>query len=121
MAVRDITKFVKINDIDLTNLMSLKGDNLKNPFLCYVNINSLRHKIVDLRQFLEQTGIEIVAVSETKFSDEFPDSKFFIDGCTFPVYRRDGNNHAGRLIVFTKKDLESTEIEVICLELTISS
>ena len=51
---RDVTKFVTINHIDLTNLMSLKGDNLKNPFLCYLNINSLHCKIVDLRQILER-------------------------------------------------------------------
>ena len=44
----------------------------------------------------------------------------------FPAYRRDKNNHRGGLIVFTTKDLitkrmkdlESTEIEVISLELT---
>ena len=125
---RDITEFMSINDIDLTNLMSLKGDNLKNPFLSYLNINSLRYKIVDLRHILEQTGIEIVAVSETKLSEEFPDSQFFIDGYTFPAYRRDRNSYGGGLIVFTRKDLitkriielESTEIEVICLELTIA-
>ena len=125
---RDITEFTSINYIDLTNLMSLKGDNLKNPFLSYLNINSLRYKIVDLRHILEQTGIEIVAVSETKLSEEFPDSQFFIDGYTFPAYRRDRNSYGGGLIVFTRKDLitkriielESTEIEVICLELTIA-
>ena len=101
----DITKFVTINDIDLTNLMSLKGDNLKNPFLCYLNINSLHYKIVDFRQILEQTGTEIVAVIDTKLSVEFPDSQFFIDGYRFPAYRRDRNNHGGRLIVFTERDL----------------
>ena len=89
---RDITEFKSINDIDLTDLMSLKGDNLKNPFLSYLNINNWRYKIVDLRHILEQTGIEIVAVSETKLSEEFPDSQFFIDGYTFPAYQRDRNS-----------------------------
>ena len=77
---------------------------------------------------LKQTGVEIVTVSETKLSEEFPDSQFFIDGYTFPAYRRDRNKHGGGLIVFTKKDLitkrkkefESTDLEVICLELSIS-
>ena len=91
----DITEFMTINDIDLTELKSLKGDNPKNPFLCYLNINSLRYKITDLRYILKQTGIEIVAVSETKLSEEFPDSQFFIDGYTFPAYRRDRNKHGG--------------------------
>ena len=82
------------------NIMSLKGDNLKNPFLSYLNINGLRYKFVDLRQILEQTGIEIVAVSETKLSEEFPDSQFFIDGYMFPAYRRGRNDHGGGSIVF---------------------
>ena len=124
----DITEFMTINDIDLTELKSLKGDNPKNPFLCYLNINSLSYKITDLRYILRQTGIKIVAVSETKLSVEFPDSQFFIDGYTFPVFQRDRNKHGGGLIVFTKKDLitkrkkefESTDLEVIWLELTVS-
>ena len=125
---KDITESKTINDIDLSELKSLKGDNPKNPFLCYLNINSLCYKITDLRYILKQTGIEIVAVSETKLSEEFPDSQFFIDEYTFPACRRDRNKHGGGLIVFTKKDLitkrkkefESTDFEVICLELTIS-
>ena len=59
----DITKFMTINNIDLTELKSLKGDNPKNPFLCYLNINSLHYKITDLRYILKQTGIKIIAVS----------------------------------------------------------
>ena len=117
-----------IIDIDLTELKSLKGDNPKNLFLCCLNINSLRYKITDLGYILKQTGIEIIGVSETKLSEEFPDSQVFIDGYTFPANRRDKNKHGGGLIVFTKKDLitkckkefESTDLEVICLELTIS-
>ena len=42
--IRDITEFVTINDIDLSNLMSLEGDNLKNPYPCYLNIISLRYR-----------------------------------------------------------------------------
>ena len=124
----DITEFMTINDIDLTELKSLKGDNPKSPFLCFLNINSLRYKITDLRYILKHTGIEIVAVSDTKLSEEFPDAQFFIDGYTFPAYRRDRNKHGGGLIVFTKKDpitkrkkeFESTDLEIICLELTVS-
>ena len=102
---KDITEFKTINNIDLSELKSLQGDNPKNPFLCYLNINSLRYKITDLKYILKQTGIKIVAVSETKLSEEFPDSQFFIDEYTFPAYQRDRNKHGGGLIVFAKKDL----------------
>ena len=42
--------------------MLLEGDNLKNPFLSYLNINSLRYKIVDFRQILEQIGRAVSAI-----------------------------------------------------------
>ena len=48
--------FENLESIDLGKLKELKGKNLKNPFLCYLNINSLRNKIVDLRYVLAQTG-----------------------------------------------------------------
>ena len=45
----------------------------------------MRYKIVDLRHILEQTGIEIVAVSETKLSEEFPDSQFLLMDICFQL------------------------------------
>ena len=43
---------------------------------------------MDLRYVLAQTGIELLAVSETKLSENFPDAQFYVEG----------------LMVFTKKD-----------------
>ena len=34
-------------DLDLTDLTNLKHTNLQNPFIAYLNINSLRYKIID--------------------------------------------------------------------------
>ena len=106
----------------------MKDKNLKNPFLCYLNINSLRHKIIDLRHILIHTGVEIVVIGETKLDSEFPDDQFHIDGYSFPPYRHDRNQHGGGLLMFTRKDLitrrlenfESSNIEMICIELIIS-
>ena len=73
--------FKNLEGIDLgklKELKELKGKNLKNPFLCYLNINSLRNKIVGLRYVLAQTGIELLAVSETKLSKNFPDAQFYV-------------------------------------------
>ena len=120
--------FENFESIYLGKLKELKGKNLKNPFLYYLNINSLRNKIVDLRYVLAQTGIELLAVSETKLSENFPDAQFYVEGYNFPPYRRDRNSNGGGLMVFAKKDLitrrikelESTEIEIISLELTVS-
>ena len=99
-----------------------------DSLLCYLNINSLRNKIVDLRYVLAQTGIELLAVSETKLIENFPDAQSYVEGYNFPPYRRDRNTNGGSLMVFTKtdlitgriKELESTKIEIISLELTVS-
>ena len=69
-----------------------------------------------------------MAISETKLSDKFPNEQFSIEGYSFPPYRRDRNQRGGGLMVFIKKDvitkrlieLESSLIEVICIELTVS-
>ena len=90
-------------NIDLSELKALKNNHIENPFICYLNINSLRYKIVDPRHVLETTGLEIVAISETKVSDEFRNEQFSIEGYSFPPYRRDMNQHGGGLMVFIKK------------------
>ena len=109
-------------------MKALKDKNLKNPFLCYLNINSLRHKIIDLRHILIHTGVESVVIGESKLDSEFPDDQFHIDGYSFPPYRRDRNQHGGGLLMFTRNDLitrrlenfKSSNIEMICIELIIS-
>ena len=83
---------------------------------------------MDLRYLLAQTGTELLAVSETKLSENFPDAQFYVNGYNFPSYRRDRNTNGGGLMVFTKKDLitrrikelESTKIQIISLESTVS-
>ena len=115
-----------LNNIDLSGLKLLKDK--KNPFLCHLNINSLHHKIVDLGHVLNQTGIEIVAISETKLCSDFPDAQFQVDGYAYPPYRKDRTKHGGGIMVFVKNDLitkrkqefESDSVETISLELTIS-
>ena len=107
------------NNIDLTaqNSKPQKSFHLSPKYKSF-----LRNKIVDLRHILFETGLEIVAISETKLCSEFPDSQFKIEGYSFPPHRKDRTKHGGGLLVFTnrQKDLESDLLEIICLELVIS-
>ena len=124
----DNNHFEISNDIDISELKALKDKNLKNPFLCYLNINSLRHKIIYLRHILIHNGVEIVVIGETKLDAEFSDDQFHIDGDSFPPYRGDRDQHGGGLLMFTRNDLitrclenfESSNIQMICTELIIS-
>ena len=116
------------NNVDLSALKQLKTDNFKNPSICHLNINHLRNKIIDLRHVLSKTGLEIVAVSETKLCSEFPNSQFKIQGYSFPPHKKYRAKHEGGLLVLTRNDLvisgqkyrESDQLEIICLEHIIS-
>ena len=101
-ASMNTSTFENLESINLGKIKELKGKNLKNPFLCYLNINSLCNKIVDLRYVPAQTGTELLAVSETKLSENSPDAQFYVEGYNFPPYWRDRNTSGGGLMVFTK-------------------
>ena len=48
--------------LDLSNLIALKQANLNNPFISYLNLNSLRYKIIDIREVLCKAQLEIIAL-----------------------------------------------------------
>ena len=93
-----------------------------------MNINSIRNKIISLREFVNKAPIDILCIDETKIDESFPDSQFFIENYQFPPYRRDRNSKGGGKIVYVRqgliskrlKSFESKNIETICIELTIS-
>ena len=116
-------------DLDIDGLIHLRVNNPFNPIVGYLNINSLRNKIDDLREVCKKVQIDILCIDETKLDDSFPDSQFKINGYQFPFLRRDRDNREGGKIVFIKqglivnrlKQLETKISETIFLELTISN
>ena len=95
----------------------------------YLNINSLRNKIDQIRDLVSKAPIDILCVDETKLDSSFPDQQFKIEGYHFPPFRKDKNISSGGKIVFIRenlivkrlKDFESSLIESICMELTVSN
>ena len=84
---------------DLSSLIALKQENLNNPFNYFLsNLNSLRYKIIDIREVLCKAQLEIIALSETKMNSEFPDAQFKIDGYHFPPFRKDRDENGGGLM-----------------------
>ena len=74
----------------------------KNPVLGYLNINSLRNKIISLRDIVAKVLIDILCidVDETKLDDDFPDSQFLIENYQFQLFRRGRNWKRGDKIVY---------------------
>ena len=94
----------------------------------YLNITSIRNKIIYLRELVSKTPIDIFCIDETKIDESFPNSQLFIENYQFPPYRRDRNSKGGGKIVYVReglfskrlKNLESKNNETICIEVTIS-
>ena len=67
--------------------------NPKNPAIGYLNINSLRNKVVDLREIMSEISLDYFVISETKLDSSFPSAQFHINGCE--VRARTGRDKSG--------------------------
>ena len=47
---------------------------LHNPLIGYLNLNSLRNKVIDLGEILKDLPLDYVVISETKLDESFPNS-----------------------------------------------
>ena len=76
----------------------------KNLLCGYLNINSLRNKIHDLRLIIHDVPIDYFVISETKLDNSFPNAQLTINNYEIRA-RRDRDKHGGGLIKFVRKDL----------------
>ena len=96
--------------------------------LSYLNINSLRYKITDLRILVPQFLPHYLVISKTKLKEEFPNTQFLISDYDIKS-SRDRNKHGGGLLEFVRKRLICKAItipsnitsEIISSELTIKN
>ena len=91
-------------NMDLDGLIHLRVNNPFNHIIGYLNINSLRNKINDLRKVFKNVQIDILCIDETKLDDSFPDIQFKINGYQSAFLRRDRDNRGGK-IIFIKPGL----------------
>ena len=78
----------KSHILNLDGLNKLSKEHQNNPVIGYLNINSLRNKINDLRKICRKTQIHILSIDETKLHESFPDAQFHIKGYQFPALRK---------------------------------
>ena len=111
---------------DLQMLLDLRLEYPKNLLCGYLNINSLRNKIRDLRLIIHDVPIDYFVIRETKLDNSIPNAQLTIDNYEIRT-RRDRDKHGGGLIEFVRKGLickrlrknDSLNIEVICSEVNI--
>ena len=84
-----------MNQTDINDLIKVREAYSKNPILSYLNKNSLRNKIINLRDVVAKVPIDILCVDETKLDESFSDSQFLFENYQFPPFRRDRNSKGG--------------------------
>ena len=77
---------------------------LLNLLIAYLNIRSLRNKVIDSGEILKDLSLDYLVFSETKFDESFPNVQFKLSGYEKST-RRDRLKHGGRLIEFVRQGL----------------
>ena len=98
-----------------------------NPLIGNLNINSLRNKIIDVREVIRKLSLDYFVISETKLNESFPSAQFNIS--IYEIKNQgDRYKYGGGLtecvrkgfIAKKLKDYETQICETICSEFTIS-
>ena len=93
----------------------------------YLNVNSLRNKVTDLKVIPEHLSLDDFVLTETKLDESFPNAQSTLDGYEIRA-RRDRNKFGRGLIESVRKGLickrtakyELKSNECICSEITFS-
>ena len=115
-------------NLDIEELINLRKLYTNNLIIGYLNINSLRNRITELRKVCRKAPIVLLSIDETKLDASFPDAQFHIEGYQHPPFRRDRDKNGGGKMIFIREGLlakklyayEDSTSETICLEVTIS-
>ena len=98
------------NETPIATISKLRDENPNNPLIGYLNINSLRNKIVDLREVMKTFSPDYFVVAETKLDSSFPKAQFLLDDYEIRN-RKDRDSHGGGLIEYVKKGIVCKEIK----------
>ena len=82
----------------------------RNPLIGYLNINSLRNKIVDAREVFGKLHLDYFVLSQTKLDNSFPSAQFSIENFEI-TYRRGRDNNGCGLIEFVRKGIITKKIK----------
>lgn len=75
-----------------------------NCLFCYININSVRYKLNELKPVIYKLNPVVFMIAETKIDDSFHLGQFFIDGY-HPPFRRDKTAYGGGLLAYVRSDI----------------
>ena len=71
--------------VSLDGLKSLRIYNHSNIIVSYLNINSIRNKLDDLKLIIDE-NVDILCIAETKTDESFPTAQLFCLVIINPIY-----------------------------------
>ena len=83
------------HSLDIEELINLRKLHTNNLIIGYLNINSLRNKIAQLRLVCRKAPINLLCMDETKLDASFLDAQFHIEGYHNPSFRRNNDKNVG--------------------------
>lgn len=94
------------NSKDTTcNMVRILARQKKGLSLCHINAQSLNNKIDEFRLVFEGSGIDVICVSETWFTQSTTDSLIRLNG--YNVFRSDRVRHGGGVAIYIKNNIIS--------------
>ena len=93
------------------------------PLIGYLNINSFRNKIVDVREVFGKLQHDYFVLSEARLYNSFPSAQFYIENFEIRNWRDRDKNGGGLIEVvrngFITKKIKEYETKTIASEFTI--
>ena len=80
--------------------------------IAYPNINSLREKVISLREILKKTKIDVLRIDKAKLDSSFPNHQFKTEGYQFPPLRRDRNSKGGGKMIFVREGFIAKQMKI---------
>ena len=103
-------------------LYQYKTKHPKCVTFSYININSINHKIDELKETLVENMVDVLGIGETKLDESHTSAKFKVTN--YRLYRKDVNSQQHGLMVYIRSDIphtRRTEFEGDCQSVQILS
>ena len=86
--------------VTFPSVQAHKYKNLKNVIIAHLNVNSLRNKIVAVKELIKNK-IDVCLILETKVDESLPNQQFKIN--EYEIFRSDRDKFGGRLFFMSMK------------------
>lgn len=97
---------VNVSSKDETfNMVRILAKQKKGLHVCHINAQSLNNKIHELRLTFENSGVDIICISETWLNESTLDGIIMLNG--YNLYRGDRVRHGGGVAIYVKNNLRS--------------